>query len=102
MKLWLLRPVGYDPGDATEDHHPWFNFNREGSGSPWDPWCDKAFGFVVRAESEAAARAIVVLRDTSLRVISGEHPWASEKWSTCVELTSDGPVGILIQDFARA
>lgn len=37
MKLWLLRPVvGLDEND-----------------NPWWPWYDKAFGFVVRAETEA-------------------------------------------------
>ena len=36
MRLWLLRPQeGLIEGD-----------------NPWDPWYDKAFGFVVRAETE--------------------------------------------------
>ena len=40
MKLWILRPV-----DSLVD-----------GDNPWDPWFDKAFGFVVRANSEQDAR----------------------------------------------
>jgi len=39
MKLWLLRPR------VLED-----------TFDPWEPWYDKAFGFVVRAETEKDAR----------------------------------------------
>lgn len=39
MKLWLLRPI---------DPH----------GGLWDPWFDKIFGFVVRAETETEARTL--------------------------------------------
>ncbi len=38
MKLWILRPVKDD--------------------NLWDPWYDKAFGFIVAAETEEAARAL--------------------------------------------
>lgn len=37
MRLWELRPIDKDSG-------------------PWEPWYDKAFGFVVRADTEAQAR----------------------------------------------
>ena len=40
MKLWLLRPVD---GLAKNDN-------------PWEPWYDKAFCFVVRAETDTEAR----------------------------------------------
>ena len=40
MKLWLLRPINIY-GD-----------------SPWNPWHDKAFGFVVRADTEQEARKL--------------------------------------------
>jgi hypothetical protein len=42
MTLWLLRPVENLPIDDN----------------PWDPWYDKAFGFVILAETEADARAL--------------------------------------------
>jgi hypothetical protein len=37
VRLWLLRPV-------------------ESGSAFWEPWYDKAFGFVVRAETEEDAR----------------------------------------------
>jgi len=42
MPLWLLRPREDLP---VEDN-------------PWEPWYDKAFGFVVRAKTEAIARQL--------------------------------------------
>jgi hypothetical protein len=42
MKLWILRPVN---GLSKVDN-------------PWEPWYDKAFGFVARAETEAEARVL--------------------------------------------
>ena len=42
MKLWLVRPIETD--DDGDD--------------PWEPWYDKAFGFVIRAESDQKAREI--------------------------------------------
>ncbi len=75
MKLWLLRPA-------------------EG----WDPWYDKAFGFVVRAETEADARKLVAPRAGQ----EGEHVWLNYNLTTCVELTQNGPAEIVIRDFAAA
>jgi hypothetical protein len=40
VKLWLLRPVD----------------NLPNGDNPWEPWYDKAFGFVVRAKNEQEAR----------------------------------------------
>ena len=37
MRLWILRPIDEAAGQ-------------------WSPWFDKAFGFVMRAETEEAAR----------------------------------------------
>ncbi len=42
MKLWLLRP----------------NKNLSENDNPWKPWYDKAFSFVVRAETEEDARKL--------------------------------------------
>jgi hypothetical protein len=39
MKLWLIEPV-----------NP--------RSKPWQPWYDKAFAFVIRAEDEKAARQL--------------------------------------------
>ncbi len=94
MKLWMLRPAD---GLANDDN-------------PWEPWFDKAFGFVVRAETEAEARAMAhgdagdenrgefLGRATA----STKQPWLDAKYSACVELTAEGPAEVVMQDFARA
>lgn len=92
MKLWLLRPV--------ED------------ASAWEPWFDKCFGSVIRADTELCARKIadeIAGEENKRAWLDGPNnptvinrPWLDRKQSTCVELTSDGEVGLVIQDFQRA
>jgi len=74
MKLWILRPI-------------------EGSGE-WDPWYDKTFGFVIRAECEKDARAIAAERHSD----EGKTAWESDESSTCKMLLDEGDAGIVIQD----
>jgi hypothetical protein len=94
MKLWLLRPVD---GLAKND-------------DPWEPWYDKAFGFVVRAETEAEARALahaeagdenrgLFLR---ARIADTAQPWMDAKYSTCTELLPEGAAELVMKDFASA
>ena len=86
MKLWLLRPI---EGDAL-----------------WEPWYDKAFGFVVRAETEADARALA-LTDSGEETFDLLGPdtdraaWESAH-STCVELLPDGEPGVVMRDYASS
>ena len=88
MKLWLLRPRGGLKPD------------------PWDPWYDKAFGFVVRAKTETAAREFAAedagdeWRDHGEN--KGPNPWLEIALSTCVELTADGVEDVVIRDFHAA
>lgn len=85
MKLWILRPVS-----GLEKHD-----------DPWEPWYDTVQGFVIRAETELKARSIA-------HSSAGEEndrasaPWLDGKYSTCVELTPDGAVAMLMRDFARS
>jgi len=86
MKLWLLRPV---TGDEEV--------------GPWDPWYDKKFGFVVRAESEEAARR---LADENAGIEAREindvtHPWLDKKYSICELLKPEGKPSIVMEDFRR-
>ena len=94
MKLWLLRPVdGLDKGD-----------------NPWEPWYGKSFGFVVRAETEDAARELAnaeagdenrgVFLD--VKTANTTQPWKDAKYSTCTELLPNGEAEVVMQDFARA
>jgi hypothetical protein len=84
MKLWLLRPVD---GDEL-----------------WEPWFDKTFGFVVRAETEEQARAIATTaagnEDYAGRLRT--NAWVDSAHSSCIELTPDGESGIVIQDVHSA
>jgi len=89
VKLWILQPI--------EDHP---------SGN-WSPWFDKAFGFVVRADSESEARNFADMesgdengRNWSRRDVM--NPWLDPETSTCVELTASGDAGVVMKDFHAA
>ena len=94
MKLWLLRPSA----------------NVAKGDDPWTPWYDKAFGFIVRAETETAAREIAHAyagdenRGEFLgkRITETYAPWKEAKYSTCVELSAEGPEGLMMMDFKSA
>ena len=93
MKIWLLRPI-------------------ETNRSAWEPWYDKAFGFVIQASDEREARELandnggdeVGLRIRSTRVYrTGGDPWLDPKQSTCEELGAEGTEAeVIIRDFASA
>ena len=86
MKLWLIGKRG---GLARE-------------GDPWRPWYDKAYGFVVRAETEADARRLANENGgDERREIPGVYPWLDSEFSTCVELTADGERGVVLCNFAN-
>lgn len=90
MKLWLLRPVKGDP--------------------LWDPWYDKVFGFVIRADTEEEARSMAneeaedENRGEFMNTPTGPkgRAWLDRIHSTCVELTTDGAPGVVILDFRAA
>ena len=94
MKLWLLRPV-----DGLKNND-----------NPWEPWYDKAFGFVVRAETEEEARALAhayageensgtFLGD---KIADTTNPWLDATYSTCVELRPAGSAEVVMMDFQSA
>ena len=95
MKLWLLRPI-----EGLEN-------------DPWEPWYDKAFGFVIRAETEKRAREIAnenggnetcelnarICRTGSDPIYQTlSDPWIDSTLSTCDELLADGEECVLIKD----
>ena len=94
MKLWLLRPSQ----DLAADD------------DPWEPWYDKAFGFVVRAETEDEARGIAHANAgdenrgefLGKATASTKQPWIDPKYSMCDELVANGSAGVLMRDFASA
>jgi len=92
MKLWLLARRKDLP--ETDD--------------PWEPWYDKAFGFVVRAATEKEARAIADAHGGAETITwrSGgnidAHPWLSGAYSICVELLAEGDAGLVMEDVHAA
>ncbi len=90
MKLWILRPI-----------------EKKGD-NPWNPWYNKAFGFVVRAATEEKARAIAHGEAgdenrgefLSEKIANTKGPWLDAKYSTCEILTDKGDEGLIMQDFA--
>ena len=95
MKLFLLKPI-HKKGD-----------------DPWSPWYDKAFGFVIRAESEEQARALAQanggdeVRQPYLYPdppADYNIPWNDATYSTCELLYSKakGSEEILMRDHRAA
>lgn len=99
MKLWLLRP-------RTDLEY-----------SPWAPWFDKAFGFVIVAQTEGEARKIAFTETGEYRCGEKDegtgfsqvydqppvNPW-DERNATCIELNTENfaEPQIIMDDFARA
>lgn len=74
-----------------------------GDIDPWAPWYDKAFAFVVIAETEGGARieAHAESGDED-RAVESVSPWLDPKYTTCKELKDSGPPRVVIRDFAAA
>lgn len=107
MKLWLLRPVGMSgPGPS-------------GNVAPPKGWSqdyrDAYAGLVIRAETEASARAtaqriaLAAGSSEAMRRWYGRNEaeprteeraaWIDPALSTCIELKPDGPAGVVIVDY---
>lgn len=71
-KIFVLRPVGYH--DSFEE-------------GLWDPWYDKAFGFLIAADDETEARTMASNAHSSY-----EHEmkaaWLNPELTTCKEISS--------------
>jgi hypothetical protein len=81
LKLWIL-----------EGH------TKLVGASPWSPWCDKAFGFVVRAETEDRARQIAAENCGDEK----KAAWLNPIFSSCKELLLEGEEEMILIDFAAA
>lgn len=93
MKLWLLRKK-----ENLVDNpkiNPWYN--------GWD----MAHGFVIRAESEQAARDLIAYSgeaEPGIAVLSaygdeGPEVWLNHNYTECIELTQDGEEEIVMVDY---
>lgn len=83
MKLWLLKPIDSKSG-------------------PWDPWYDRYFGFVIRAESEKRARYLASKKCCVINEKDKKEKkaWLNSELTYCIELTSKGEEEIILSDFA--
>ena len=64
----------------------------------WEPWYDKAFGFVVSAETPKEAREVASKQCGN----EGEEAWINDENSTCIELKPSKKKQVIIRDFAAA
>ncbi|HEX8275977.1 MAG TPA: hypothetical protein VF615_25295 [Longimicrobiaceae bacterium] len=91
MRLWKLTP--------RHDSLWWCVDGKD----PWQPHQDKAFGFVVRAESEEEARWLAhESAGGENDALPGVRPWVDEQYSTCEELPSTGRRGVVLVNFRHA
>ena len=91
--LWVLKP-----------HPKWYPFSKDnhkidGKGNPWEPWYNKLFRCVVRADSEVEARRLV---SESGAANGTEHAWTDQNFKLCEELSGEGPSEIIVTDVAEA
>ena len=84
INFYLLRPV-----------------ENLGDDNPWNPWYDKSFGFLIKAENELEARQLADSRGGDENR-HANHPWLDEKYSTCVDLNEVEVTGIIMSDFRSA
>ena len=64
----------------------------------WEPWYDKAFGFVVRAQDETSARTLA----SNNAGDEGSEAWMNPKLTACNELTPEGVPEVVIRDYVRS
>jgi hypothetical protein len=80
---------------------------------PWEPPFEKVFGLVVRAEDEAAARALAqgqagyeglgIYRELGADEEDvAENVWLEPGWTSCEELESEGSAGVVLVDRREA
>lgn len=80
--IWLLRPIDDNAG-------------------PWNPWYDRCFGFVVRANSEQEAR-LATEAQGGAEQRNHTNPWLDQALTTCIPLNLEGPTEVIMTDVANA
>lgn len=97
MKFWILRPREDLP--QVEDV----------SKNPWEPWYDKTFGFIIRADTETEARHLAQTSSHAgdevgwpSRTENSLPAWTDPKYSTCVVLDVEGDPGVVMTDYHSA
>ena len=83
-KIWLIEPI-----EGARD--------AEGK-LPWQPWYDKAFGFVVAAATEDEARKLASEKPGD----EGAGVWLDPKLTSCRELGQGEEPRIVLRSIAGA
>ena len=65
---------------------------------PWDPWYDKAFGFVVCAHDAKEARLFASQQCGD----EDSDCWLDPKLSSCKILNNKHKLGVVLRDYASA
>ena len=97
-KLWILRPLEEVKNRGRNEDNP------------WNPWYDKAFGFVARAKTETEARQLAHGQAGTenqeefrgQKFVNTKTPWLDNKYSSCSVLETTGDPGVLMKDFHAA
>jgi hypothetical protein len=75
MKFYILKPKKY-----------------------WQPWYDKTFGVIVRAENESEARQLA----SKMAGDEGSEVWLDPSTTVCDILLAEGPPEVIMVDFKSA
>lgn len=94
MKVYILKPKNELPENDN----------------PWEPWYDKCFGFIIRANSEKEAREFAdenagdENREQFFNKKNAKttNPWLDKNYTTCEELSDNGEEGVIMRNFASA
>jgi len=78
MKVWILKPKN----------------DLDFYDSPWSQWFNKIFTFVIRAEDEKSARELANRYSGKERTCIVK-PWLDDKYSECIEVSTEGNSEIL-------
>jgi hypothetical protein len=67
---------------------------------PWQPYHEKAFGFVVRAADVEEARWLAhQSAGEENGALDGVSPWLDENYSSCEELRDDAAAEVILVNF---
>jgi len=90
MKLWILRPIITEEQERKKKHN-------------WEPWYDKVFGFIIRANSSQEARELAQKKPGSeCGAYYRKKVWLDPAITTCKELKQTGKTELIMYDFRAA
>lgn len=94
----------------SNKYHTWLLKPLDDEQPVWNPWYDKAFGFLVSARTEEEARAIANDNGgdetgpvSNVIYRHGGDPWLDPELTSCVKVVGGtGKPEVLLRNFASA